>query len=86
LIVTDRAGAERSRFFLLYEEWDLAERAAARGERCVNEHLDAYCDGRGRAPSVAEIEQARHLRAQAKLRLRALQGALSDDRRRASVL
>jgi len=84
--VTDRAGAERSRFFLLYEEWDLAERAAARAECCVNDHLDAYCDGRGRAPSVAEIERARHLRAQAKQRLRALQAALLDGRRRALVI
>jgi hypothetical protein len=84
--VTDRAGAERSRFFLLYEEWDLAERAAARGEHCVNDHLDAYCEGRGRAPSVAEIELARQLRAQAKQRLRDLQASLVDGRRRASVL
>ena len=84
--MTDFDGAERSRFFLLYEEWDLAERAAARGERCVNDRLDADCEGRGRAPSVAEIDQARLLRAEAKQRLRALQASLVDGRRRAPVL
>jgi hypothetical protein len=86
MIVTDLAGAQGSRFFLLYEEWDLAERAAARAECCVNDHLDAYCEARGRAPSVAEIERARGRRAQAKQRLHALQVALVDGRRRALVI
>ena len=84
--MTDRAGAEISGFFLLYEEWDIAERAAVRSECRVNDHLDAYCEGRGRAPSVAEIQEARQLRTQAKQRLRALQASLADVRRRALVI
>ncbi len=75
-----------AQFFLLFEEWEVADDEAARAECCLGRRLDAYCDGTGRAPSPGEIEEARRLRAAATDRLRAIRALAERARRNARVL
>jgi hypothetical protein len=75
-----------AQFFLLFEDWEVADHAAARAECCLGRSLDAYCEGVGPAPSHHEIEQARHLRLTAMERLRAIRALAERARRNARVL
>jgi hypothetical protein len=75
-----------SRFFLLYEEWETAERAAAQRERALSLCLDDYCEGTGPAPTRDEIAGARQSRERTKRRLRALNASLAQVRRSAPVI
>lgn len=77
---------EMARFFLLFEEWEVADHAATRAECCLGRALDAYCDGRGQAPSVISVQEARRLRLTAIDRLRALRALAERARRNARVL
>ena len=51
-----------AQFFLLFEEWEVADHQATRAECCLGRALDAYCEGTGQAPSAALIAEARRLR------------------------
>jgi len=73
-------------FFLLFEEWEAADEAAARAESCLGRKLDAYCDGEGPVPSAAEIAEAKHLRREALERLRAIRKMVDRARRNARVI
>ena len=75
-----------SGFFLLFEQWELAEGAAVRAETSLSHQLDAYCDGCGAAPSVRDIAEATRLRAGARELLRALQSHLACERQSAPLL
>ena len=75
-----------SGFSLLFGRWQEAEIAAVRAERHLSRQLDAYCEGWGRAPSVADSAAAQRLRAQARELLRALQEELASRRDGAPVL
>jgi hypothetical protein len=77
---------EMAQFFLLFEEWEVADHAAARAECCLGRALDAYCDGRGPAPSIMCVQDARRLRQAAVDRLRALRALAQRARRNARVL
>lgn len=69
-----------SRFFLLFEQWDLAAAAAWRAEAAVARHLDAYCEGAGRAPSREEIAEAKLRRGFANTLLGAIKAHLVNER------
>ena len=75
-----------AQFFLLFEEWEVADHAATRAECCLGRALDAYCDGVGPAPSTQSIEEARRLRLSATDRLRAIRLLAERARRNARVL
>ncbi|HWI81340.1 hypothetical protein [Ramlibacter sp.] len=75
-----------NRFYLLYEDWELAERAAVAAELCVSQHLDAWCDGAGRAPSPDEVAAAKGLRRRARECLHVLKAHLSQVREEAPVI
>lgn len=75
-----------AQFFLLFEEWEVADDAAARAECCLGRTLDAYCDGVGRAPTRGEIDHVRQLRLAATDRLRAIRALAERARRNARVL
>jgi hypothetical protein len=75
-----------AQFFLLFEDWEVADHAAARAECCLGRTLDAYCEGVGPAPSQHEIEEARRLRLTAMERLRAIRALAERARRNARVL
>ena len=75
-----------AQFFLLFEEWEVADDAAARAECCLGRTLDAYCEGTGRAPSPGEIDEVRQLRLLAADRLRAIRALAERTRRNARVL
>jgi hypothetical protein len=75
-----------AQFFLLFEEWEVADHAATRAECCLGRALDAYCDGIGAAPSAQSIEEARRLRLSAMDRLRAIRALAERARRNARVL
>ena len=75
-----------AQFFLLFEEWEVADHAAARAECCLGRALDAYCEGTGVAPSRAEIEDMRQLRVAASQRLRDIRALAERARRNARVL
>jgi hypothetical protein len=75
-----------TQFFLLFEDWEVADHAAARAECCLGRALDAYCDGVGPAPSPGEIDEARRLRLNAMDRLRAIRALSERARRNARVL
>lgn len=77
---------EVAQFFLLFEEWEAADDAAARAECCLGRTLDAYCEGIGRAPSTLEIDEVRQLRLVATDRLRAIRALAERARRNARVL
>ena len=77
---------EMAQFFLLFEEWEVADHAATRAECCLGRTLDAYCDGRGPAPTITSVREARRLRLAAGDRLRALRGLAERARRNARVL
>lgn len=69
-----------SRFFVLFEQWELAESAARGAERRLSQALDRYCERNGRAPSLQQISTARGLRSAAQAAFRALQEELSHQR------
>lgn len=75
-----------SRFFQLLEQWERADAAACRAESCVSRHLDAYCEGMGRAPSLEEIGEAKQRRAAARALFRELAVHLARQRRSLPVL
>jgi hypothetical protein len=75
-----------SRFFLLFEQWDLASAAAWRAEAVVARHLDAYCEGTGRAPTREEIAEAKVRRGFANTLFRAMRAHLVDERESLPVL
>jgi hypothetical protein len=75
-----------AQFFLLFEEWEVADHQATRAECCLGRALDAYCEGIGQAPSAALIADARRLRLQAIDRLRAIRDLAEHARRNARVL
>ena len=75
-----------ARFFLLFEEWEVADHAAAGAECCLGRTLDAYCDGVGPAPSLFAVREAKRLRQTAVNRLRALRSLAEQARRNARVL
>lgn len=75
-----------ARFFLLFEEWEVADHAAARAECCLGRALDAYCEGIGPPPSPGEVEEVRRLRQRALERLRAIRALAERARRNARVL
>ncbi len=77
---------EMAQFFLLFEEWEVADHAAARAECCLGRALDAYCEGRGQAPSLLAVQEARRLRLAAVDHLRALRALAERARRNARVL
>lgn len=77
---------EMAQFFLLFEEWEVADHAAARAECCLARMLDAFCDGRGPAPSIGSVQEAKRLRHAAVDRLRALRALAERARRNARVL
>jgi hypothetical protein len=75
-----------AQFFLLFEEWEVADHAATRAECCLGRSLDAYCDGVGAAPSANAIAEARRLRFTAVDRLRAIKELVARARKNARVL
>jgi hypothetical protein len=75
-----------SRFFLLFEQWELATAAAWRAEAVVGRHLDAYCEGTGRAPSREEIDEARLRRGFANTLFRAIAAHVVNERDSLPVL
>ena len=75
-----------SGFSLLFERWQQAEIAAVRAERHLSRQLDAYCEGWGQAPRLADIQAAQRLRAHARELLRALREELASRRSGAPVL
>lgn len=77
---------ETARFFLLFEEWEVADHAAARAECCLGRTLDSYCEGRGPAPSIVSVQEAKRLRVAAVDRLRALRALAEQARRNARVI
>lgn len=77
---------EMAQFFLLFEEWEVADHSATRAECCLGRTLDAYCEGRGPAPSIVDVQEARRLRLAAVDRLRALRALAERARRNARVL
>jgi len=77
---------EMAQFFLLFEEWEVADHAATRAECCLSRTLDAYCEGTGPAPSIVSLQEARRLRVAAIDRLRALRELAQRARRNARVL
>jgi hypothetical protein len=77
---------DMAQFFLLFEEWEVADHAATRAECCLGRSLDAYCEGLGAAPSVNAIAEARRLRLLASERLRDIRALAERARRNARVL
>jgi len=77
---------DMTQFFLLFEEWEVADHAAARAECGLGRMLDAYCEGLGPAPSIVSLQEARRLRLAAIDRLRALRELAQRARRNARVL
>lgn len=77
---------DRDQFFLLFEEWEVADQAAARAGCCLGRSLDAYCDGKGPVPSSSEIAEAKRLRSVACERLRAIRNCVERARRSARVI
>jgi hypothetical protein len=75
-----------AQFFLLFEEWEVADHQATRAECCLGRALDAYCEGVGQAPSPALVAEARRLRLVAIDRLRAIRQLAERARRNARVL
>ena len=75
-----------AQFFLLFEEWEVADHEATRAECCLGRSLDAYCDGIGAAPSAESIAEAKRLRRRAVDRLRAIRELALRARRNARVL
>lgn len=75
-----------AQFFLLFEDWEVADHAATRAECCLGRTLDAYCDGVGPAPSPTEVEEVRRLRQTASERLREIRALAARARRNARVL
>jgi hypothetical protein len=75
-----------AQFFLLFEEWETADHAAARAECCLGRALDAYCEGIGPAPSSGTIAEAKQARFMAIQRLRAIKALAERARRNARVL
>lgn len=75
-----------AQFFLLFEDWEVADHAATRAECCLGRSLDAYCDGVGPAPSPTEVDEARRLRQTASERLREIRALAARARRNARVL
>ena len=75
-----------TRFLRLFEEWEVADHAAARAECCLGRTLGAYCEGRGPAPSIPSVQEARRLRLAAVAHLRALRALAEEARRNARVL
>ena len=75
-----------AQFFLLFEEWEVADEAAARAECCLCRRLDAYCDGEGPVPGAAEISETRRLRSVAGERLRAIREFVDCARKNARVI
>jgi hypothetical protein len=77
---------ELAQFFLLFEEWEVADQAATRAECCLGRALDAYCDGAGPPPSRGAVAEAKRLRLQASERLREIRELAQRARRNARVL
>ena len=75
-----------NRFFLLYDEWEMAEEASVRAECALSRRLDGYCEGTGPAPSLEEIAQARHLKQMVTERLKALKAYLGLERKHARLI
>jgi len=73
-------------FFLLFEEWEAADEAAARAGCCLARCLDAYCEGKGPVPSAGEICEAKRLRWVASERLRAIRSYVQRARQNARVI
>ena len=63
---------DMAQFFLLFEEWEVADQLATQAECCLGRGLEAYCEGIGPAPSASEIAEAKRLRHLATDRLRAI--------------
>jgi hypothetical protein len=61
-----------NRFIMLFDRWADADHAAIQAECRLSHILDLYCDGRGPAPTLIVIAQAKELRAVANNRLRVL--------------
>jgi hypothetical protein len=77
---------DMDQFFLLFEEWEAADQAAARAGCCLGRSLDAYCDGNGPVPSAGEIAEAKRLRSVASERLRAIRNYVERARQNARVI
>lgn len=77
---------DMDQFFLLFEEWEAADEAAARAACCLGRCLDAYCDGRGPVPSAVDISEAKRLRCVASARLRAIRSYVERARQNARVI
>lgn len=73
-------------FFVLFEEWDCAAAAAARASAGLSRQLDAYCEGIGPAPGLAEIAETRRLAAEANRRLAALRSLLHEQREQVALI
>jgi cytochrome c553 len=75
-----------NQFFLLYDEWELADETAGRMESCVSEQLERYCDGVGPAPAASDIAGLKVARQLALQRLRALRAYIAAQRMAALVI
>lgn len=75
-----------AQFFLLFEEWEVADHAATRAECGLGRALDAYCEGIAGAPSLSAVQETRRLRLAAMDRLRAIRCLAERARRNARVL
>jgi hypothetical protein len=73
-------------FFLLFEEWEAADQAAARAGCCLGRSLDAYCEGLGPVPSASDIAEAKRLRFIAGERLRDIREYVERARKNARVI
>ena len=75
-----------AQFFLLFEEWEVADHAATRAECCLGRTLDGYCDGIGPAPRPEAVAEAKRLRGMAVDRLREIKALVARARKNARVL
>jgi len=73
-------------FFILLEEWERLDEAAFRAECLLESTLDKYCEGRGPAPSPADIASAKRLRFLAVEHLMSIRQVLSQARENAAVI
>jgi hypothetical protein len=77
---------DMNQFFLLYDEWELAEETAGHLEACVSEQLERYCNGAGAAPSAGDVARLKTARQLALQRLRALRAYIAAQRLAALVI
>jgi len=73
-------------FFILLEEWERLDEAAFRAGCLLERTLDEYCEGRGPAPSPADVASVKRLRFLAIEHLKSIRHVLGQARENATVI